>query len=45
MYYFANEKIIQSVPDSPVDKANFPSFPMVVKVGNGHAGRGMLPAH
>lgn len=42
MYYFSNEKIRLNVPESPVDKTNFPKFPMVVKVGNGHAGRGKV---
>jgi len=42
MYYFSNEKIRLSVPSSPLDKANMPKYPMVLKVGNGHAGRGKV---
>jgi len=42
MYYFPNQKCMLQVPDSPLDKPNTTSFPMVVKVGNGHAGRGKL---
>jgi len=42
MYYFSNEKIRLNVPESPIDKPSFPKFPMVVKVGNGHAGRGKV---
>lgn len=30
------------MPDSPLDKQNFTSYPMVIKVGNGHAGRGKV---
>jgi len=45
MAYFTNEKISLNVPESPLDKANQPTFPVVVKVGSAHAGRGKIRSH
>jgi glutathione synthase/RimK-type ligase-like ATP-grasp enzyme len=42
MAYFTNEKISLNVPDSPLDKIHQPGFPVVVKVGSAHAGRGKI---
>jgi len=42
MYYFSNQKISLQVMDSPLDKDNFSSYPLVMKVGNGHSGRGKV---
>jgi len=40
--FISNERIRLSVPDSPLDKQNLTPFPLVVKVGSAHAGRGKL---
>jgi len=41
MYYFANQKIRLDAPEI-LDKKSFPAYPMILKVGNGHAGRGKV---
>jgi len=42
MTYISNERIRLSVPESPLDKEHVTPFPLVVKVGSAHAGRGKL---